>query len=493
MKSTFLLRTLTKVGPGDHLCCLYETDEEHRALLTAYLRQGLERGEKTIYILDESTAGIVQGYLQDDGMDVETCLENGELSIIGVEEAYMKEGVFDPDRMIGLLRKETELALADGYSALRVTGEMTWALRKLSGSERLIEYEAKLNEFFPASQCVAICQYDRRRFKPAILLDVLSTHPIAIVGNEVFDNFCYLPPKDFLGPDREKAELERLLNNLIDPKLSGKAVLESEERYRKLIEAIGEGFAIIDENMVLTHVNSRFCERIGFFEDETIGRCVTDFFDETNRNIVLEEFGKRKQGDQKRYEIVWTGKDGGRIPTFILPEPIYDGAGRFKGSFVVITDISELKQREKELEISRSNLEEVNTALRVLLKIREQDRKELEENVLFNMKELVMPFLEKIKKIGLEERQNAYLSILESNLTDIISPFSRRLSLSYLKLTPTELEVANLVKYGETTKEVANVLNLSSRTVEFHRDNIRKKLGIKNKKINLRSRLLSTQ
>jgi len=152
-----------------------------------------------------------------------------------------------------------------------------------------------------------------------------------------------------------------------------------------------------------------------------------------------------------------------------------------------------LQERRKELEIKTNNLEDVNTALRVLLKRRDEDKKELEANVLFNVKELIAPYLEKMKTSGLNEIQRTYVSVLELNLNDIISPFLQRLSSWYLGLTPTEIKVANLVKHGKTTKEIAEFLNLSSQTIDFHRKNIRRKIGIKNKKANLRTHLLSIQ
>ena len=202
-------RIIEHSQPGDHLCCIYETEEEHRAVLTPFLRQGLERGEKVLYIVDAHTAETILGYLRDEGVDVEACLESGQFAILTRDDAYMQEGIFDPQRMIALLRAETERALAEGYPALRVTGEMTWTLRGLPGSERLIEYEARLNEFFPGSQCLAICQYDRRRFDAPLLLDVLRTHPIAVFGTEVYDNFYYIPPAEFLSGDRAAVELQR--------------------------------------------------------------------------------------------------------------------------------------------------------------------------------------------------------------------------------------------------------------------------------------------
>jgi len=179
MTSAHTLRMIRDLKPADHLCCLYETEEEHRALLAPYLRQGLEMDEKVLYIVDAHTAETVLKYLRDDGVKVEPYLTDGQLSILTASDAYMRDRVFNPDRMIDLLRSETERALAQGYSALRVTGEMTWALRGLPGSERLIEYEAKLNRFLPGSKCLALCQYDRQRFQPDVLLDVLATHYVA--------------------------------------------------------------------------------------------------------------------------------------------------------------------------------------------------------------------------------------------------------------------------------------------------------------------------
>src|SRR5690606_17227844 len=98
------------------------------------------------------TAETIMGYLKDAGLDVDSYLRTGQFSILTVSDSYMKDGVFDPDRMIALLSTETENALQEGYSALRVTGEMSWALGGLPGSERLIEYEHKLNTFFPGSR-----------------------------------------------------------------------------------------------------------------------------------------------------------------------------------------------------------------------------------------------------------------------------------------------------------------------------------------------------
>jgi signal transduction histidine kinase len=194
----------------------------------------LELGEKVLYIVDTHTAQVILGYLQDDGLDADSYLTSGQLSILSVKDAYITKGGFDPDEMIALLLAETERALADGFPALRVTGGMSGALQRLPGSERLIEYEAKLNEFLPGSKCLAICQYDRRRFAEALLLDVLTTHPIAIIGTQVYDNFYYIPSAEFLGSDLPAAKLRHWMDNLAERKQAEVKLLTYQGQLRSL-------------------------------------------------------------------------------------------------------------------------------------------------------------------------------------------------------------------------------------------------------------------
>jgi DNA-binding CsgD family transcriptional regulator len=150
-----------------------------------------------------------------------------------------------------------------------------------------------------------------------------------------------------------------------------------------------------------------------------------------------------------------------------------------------------LRKRKEELKIKTRDLKEVNAALRVLLKKRDEDKAQVETKVLFNMEELVKPYLEKLKKSGSDKKRKAYIDILESNLNDIISRFSYSLTSRYLSLSPAEIRVANLIKRGKITKAIAGLLDVSERTIEDHRKNIRRKLGIKNKKENLRTHLQS--
>ena len=150
-----------------------------------------------------------------------------------------------------------------------------------------------------------------------------------------------------------------------------------------------------------------------------------------------------------------------------------------------------LEKRIKELENQAHNLEEANTALKVILKQRDEDKKEFEDKIVSSVKEGIYPFVEKLKKSVLDNRQMNYIEIIMSLLDEIITPFFSQLSSRYTNLTPTEIQVAGLVKGGKTTKEIAELLMLSTGTIEFHRNNVRKKLGLRNKKTNLRTYLMS--
>jgi hypothetical protein len=194
------LRRVDDLQPGFHACLLYETEEEYRAVVLPFVRKGLERGERVAYIADAHAEADIADYLGEDGFDVSTYAARGQLHLYTPDQTYLRHGVFDPERMIGLLRSETDRAVDEGYATLRITGEMTWALRNLPGSERLIEYEAKLNNFIPGSRSVVICQYDRLRFPPDLLLDVLATHPICIIGTSAYQNSYYVPPAEL--PER---------------------------------------------------------------------------------------------------------------------------------------------------------------------------------------------------------------------------------------------------------------------------------------------------
>jgi len=257
-----LTMTIGRLGVHDHLCLIYETQEEQFAAVIPYMRIGLERGEKCIYIADDNTAEMVINGMKAAGVDVESAVASGSLLIVSKQDSYLKQGYFDPDWMINFLKDALDEAKAAGFPALRITGEMTWMLGGDPGTERLMEYEAKLNYFFPENEALAICQYNRTRFSPEIIKNVIATHPLVICGGMVCTNFYYVPPDDFLGEEQSTKEVERLLANIVNREKLENEVRRSQERLEELVKELRERTMELERrNHELEEMNKVFVGR----------------------------------------------------------------------------------------------------------------------------------------------------------------------------------------------------------------------------------------
>lgn len=404
MPSPHSLRTISNLEPGDHLCHLYSTEEEHRTVLIPFILNGLERREKVLCITDAHGQEAVCGCLRDSGLDVEPYIDRGQLSILTSDESYLLEGIFDPDRMITLLRSETERIQRQGYSALRVIGEMIWTLRETPGSDRLIEYEARLNDFFPGSTCLGICQYDRRRFDPALLLDILTTHPLAVIGTEIVENFYYVPSGDVGNSGPAAGQLQRWMDNLVvrkqavealgrqgehlkktvekctaqlrsaregiqqeiaEREQTEKALRESEAQHRELVQNVNSIILRMDYHGHITFFNEFAQKFFGFSEDEIIGRnvvgtivpetdisgrdlaaMIADIGRHPERYITNENENMRSNGE--RVWVAWTNK------------AVFDKKGNVVETLCIGNDITERKRLESQL-VQAQKMEAVGT------------------------------------------------------------------------------------------------------------------------------------
>jgi PAS domain S-box-containing protein len=293
--------------------------------------------------------------------------------------------------------------------------------------------------------------------------------------------------------EKKASQLERRVKRLEKEAKRRRMV---EEKWLSFMRSSTEGFSLYDSKLNLLEINEAGLGMLpaGAKKEDLIGRNLSEIVPDSKVTGRYERFE----------EVVKTGEpfsDDNVLPPPDFGEDTHMNIKAFKisdGLGIINTDITARKQveralrkRESELAIKNLNLEEANIALKVLLKKRDIDKVELEEKLLINIKELVEPYLRKLAQSGLDERQKNYVKILESNLDDIVSPLSHTLSAKEFNFTSMEIKVANLIKQGRTTQEIADLLNVSNKTVSFHRANIRKKIGIKNKRANLRSNLLS--
>ncbi|PIE68054.1 MAG: hypothetical protein CSA23_00645 [Deltaproteobacteria bacterium] len=276
---------------------------------------------------------------------------------------------------------------------------------------------------------------------------------------------------------------------------------KSEERFKSLVENAPYGLLIINPDKTIDYSNPKFGEITGYltqdlpdvetwfekaYPDPDIRETVYRFWQDTqgrsdeHHETDPQEFLVRcKQGEFKTLRVTHVTITGRKH--FVCYEDITEKAHALES----------LKMREQELRTKTDNLEDANIALEVLLKKREKDKADMESSILVNVNNQIMPYIEKLEVSQMSARSKTFLEILKSNLKDIISPFSRRLSATYLKLTPKEVLVANLIKDDKSTKEIATILTISESSVQFHRHNIRRKLGLIEKKINLKSYLQS--
>ena len=195
-------------------------------------------------------------------------------------------------------------------------------------------------------------------------------------------------------------------------------------------------------------------------------------------------------------EMAALHKDGRIVSIEGNGKPFYDKDGAFKGYRGSCRDMTEqkqtmdiLKDNERQLMTQSETLKETNAALRVLLKQREDDKREMEDIFVSNIKEMILPYVQKMQKDKMEMRHKAYLDIIAANLNEIMAPFLNRIR--QLNFTPKEIEVASLIKDGKTTKEIAEIMGVATSAIDSHRNNIRTKLGLINKDVNLRSFLMT--
>ena len=271
-----------------------------------------------------------------------------------------------------------------------------------------------------------------------------------------------------------------------------------ELRFRKLVETMTEGLIVMDGEERITYVNKHLETLSGFGAEELVGRKIHDFLSPETSQLIDRELSAEDGHPRRSFEIAWQRKTGEMQYSIVSPHVLNEATNGIEGSFAILTDITAKKQaeqvvrrRERELERKNARLEEMNLALQTLVKMREKDKGDIESALSANLQRLAEPLIEKLQSSGLTDRQKMVVATLSANLAELTSARNNGLSSRFTVLTPAEMEVANFVKHGRTTKEIAALMHVSARTVDMHRLNIRRKLGLHRKGTNLRSYLLS--
>jgi len=277
-------------------------------------------------------------------------------------------------------------------------------------------------------------------------------------------------------------------------------LISNENRYQSILENIEEAYVELDLHGNITFFNKAMSNMLGYTPKELMGLNYRTYVDQKTAKRLFKIFNKiyitGKPAEIFENQVI--RKDGTRRYRESSASLILDSQNMPIGFRCLTRDITKrklteetLEKKDRELIIKSRSLTESNMALKVLLEQMENDKIELERNVLSNVDKIIIPYVKKLKKSRLTANQIICVETIETNLMNLVSPFLRSITSGHFNLTSKELEVANLVKEGKTTKEIANFLGVSTAAIDFHRNNIRKKLNLNNKKANLRSYLMS--
>jgi PAS domain S-box-containing protein len=382
-----LAEELNRLQLGDHLCSIYRDFEEQMEVIVPFFAAGLARGQRCLYLADRTSLSQIVPAFRARGVNIEEALASDQLLFLTTQESYLLDGRFDPERMIATLQKAEREARESGYSGLRATGEMSWILAGLPGSERLIEYESRLNDFFPGSHTVAICQYQEDLFPPDLLLQVIHSHPRVLLHAQLCPNPYYLPPQRLLpfleagqmslalyGAVRDHLLLHRrieaeqqqtqarlqdlwqqsersrraLLSLLEDEKRTSEALRLSQARYQALVEQSPDAIYLVDpRSKRLLEANPAFCRMTGYSPEEVTSLTVHDLI-AAEREDIDERFAAVLSGRiLSPYERTYRRKDGSLFPVEVSARLISYADQELVSALV--RDLSQKKALESQL------------------------------------------------------------------------------------------------------------------------------------------------
>jgi PAS domain S-box-containing protein len=353
---------MADLAAGDQVCWLYESDAEYRTLLAAFVRLGLERGERVVVVADAGQCEALPARLQEEGVAAAEGLAGGQLRLLEAGATYLPGGRFDPAAALAWLQDETGRALAAGYQGLRLNSDMVWAQRGQAGSEPLLAFAAGLAGWLPASRCLAVAAYDRRQFEAVQLMEALAAHPVAMVGSQVCDNLYYLPKGDSQG--RAAADLQRRLGELLTHRRLASAFERSQRQLRAdkvllegLFEAAPDAIVLVDTAGRIVQLNRRAETMFGYRRQELV--------DQALEILLPARFREQHVAHRAAYyaqphsrpmgagvELVGRRKDGGEFPADIMLSPLETADGWLVIS--AVRDLSQRKQAERELQESET-------------------------------------------------------------------------------------------------------------------------------------------
>ena len=322
--------------------------------------------------------------------------------------------------------------------------------------------------------------YERKQFFPAF------------GRNGMWLFFTAAPLKDEQGKIIGAIETFQDITPLRDTE---KALHTRETQYRQLFEHANDAILVLKDGVV-SHCNPKALELFRRLKKQVLGSSLLELSPENQPSgqpskMVIDKYMAIAIKEKTAvFEWCFLNKASSTVDTEV-------SMARFdvdndRHLVAIVRDLSQRKKmiraletREKELEEQRRYLEEANLALKANIDHREIEKRAVEEHILVTLKRFVLPYIESLQKVGMGADAKTYISIIDSNLNEMISRLSSSRFAKYIDFTPAEIRIADLIREGKNTKEVAALLGLSPSSVKWHRKNIRRKLGLTNNSVNL--------
>jgi PAS domain S-box-containing protein len=320
------------IGPvpwGTHFCQFYQTKADLLDTLVPYFKAGLENNEFCMWITAGSlSAQDARKAVRRAVPDFADRLAKGQIEILPHTDWYLKGGIFDQQRVLNGWVDKLDGALAAGYAGLRLTGDAFWLEKR--DWKSFTDYESAINDVIGRYNMLVLCTYGLDKCKATEVMDVIRNHEFALV--------------------RKEGKWELVENAVY--KQAKQALVESERKYRQLMEHMHQGVGVVDKDLNITFVNPHMARVLGYTADEMLGESVFKYIDESKSGAAKQLMEQRPQGMPENMESELRRKDGNLLPVLISAAPLADDHGDFSGFIIGFTDIIERRQVEKEIQSS---------------------------------------------------------------------------------------------------------------------------------------------
>jgi PAS domain-containing protein len=279
-----LEKQLARLSHGDHACSFYNSAAEQEALVISFMKEGLARGERCVYVVDDRTVEELTTGLNRAGVDVSREQGRGALQFISRAQ-WRNPGEFEVAAMAEGVRRLVNEALAPGWPGLWIAVEMTWALIPDIRPDRLAEWEAFWNTLLTDMPVVLLCQYNRLRIPPAAIYLELKTHPLIMTPHEVYRNFYYEPPDLFLNQEAYGERVEWMLEQFqraraleeerarrFQEQTARAQAEDARKRITSILESITDGFFALDSQWQITYLNKRAEQLLRRKREDLLGK-----------------------------------------------------------------------------------------------------------------------------------------------------------------------------------------------------------------------------